>query len=527
MSYYNIMSLIKNTTNNDDIYDLFNNSKDLLNKDHFTELINRNILIDDKLLNLDIYNINDYINDIKSLEEEQITNHLKNIIKYIKTEDEKDKLLLYINDNIKYYYKSNIMDYINNKEKQISYKEWMKKYPKLWVNLLHFNNIQLSIKKDIHLKIFSNIEILEYYDIEIDKYRNYILNYIDKIFNDYNINRGLNIDSINYLLSYTFKSNLYNKYNIILDGILKNIRYKGCIIYIIKNEFYDINNVNKIIEFYKKNDLNLNKILDYYKRNNLTLDSRFNIHQYDNKYFDFLFKYLFNIDDAIKNHINISSSINYTKDNICNIYCYTYLKFNHSSTNDNNKYIFLQYILKYIFINNIDFNFNDLDNNTIIYILDDYINNNEKLINSNIFNKLLTNCINDNKIKLTPNIYNIMKTIKNTPIFNINFNIISNIAFINIIKNIIIKNINYNNINILNFLDENIDYIDKNELNFNKKLNRYLDYNRNNIINKYKNLEKELSNYNLKISFISKLYNKNINKLNIGYDISKLIYDYI
>ena len=510
-NYYTIMNNIKNMTNNDDIYELFSSSKDFLNKDHFIELINRNILIDEKLLNLGIYNIYDYFNDIKLLDDKNDTagtfgdnyiikrNHIYNIIKYIKTDEERDIILLFINENIKYYGFQDIMLYIHDKDKQKSYKEWNVKYPRLWKKLLEINNIPIPFKNDIYLNLFRDIDILEYFDIDIEKYRNMLLDNIDKVFtnNSNKFNNGLiNKDSINYFLSYTFNSNSLDKFNIIFNAILSNNRYFDCIIYIIKNDIYNNDDINKIV--------------NYYKINNLVLDHV--IKPCDYKYLDFIFKYIYNIDKTIQSYkFNNYTNLTMTQNDI-----------------DSCKYelIFLQYLIRHIFINNIDYDFDKLNKDSIIFILNDFIKNNEIKSSYVIFYDLLKKCINE---------YVYLDEILNSCIFKYIHS-----ACNNIIKNIINNNIDHKDINLLkyinkyyneikssniiknNLINNIITLINNNE--FNKKFYRYLDKYRSEIKkNNYKNLENNLLNYNLKISFISKLNNKS----NIGYDVSKLIFDYL
>jgi hypothetical protein len=169
----------------------------------------------------------------------------------------------------------------------------------------------------------------------------------------------------------------------------------------------------------------------------------------------------------------------------------------------------LIYLINYIFVNNIEYDFNKYDKLIRCDILNEYISYNKDF--NKKFNIMINNYVenmNEFEYKCDTNLRNYINNIHK----NNNNKLVYNIIYYDIKINNINKLLDHMNTN-------NVKYNNK---IYNIKLYRFINKYQNKIINKYSNLEKLNNNYKLNISYMSKIFNNKICD-----DLCKNIFDYL
>jgi len=468
--------VFKSSKYNNKFYHLlfYLNEKKLLKKNHYSQLIKQGYNINKDIINLDEYNVIDFINDINNnISGIFLYNYISTIIKLLKDEDH--NFLLYLNNNPDYINRYPIInEYIYNKTIHKEYLEWNNKYPKLWNKIIEYYINDYDFRSSLkHLNHF-NIDKKILFDIFYNK-----LNDIIKYTNDYDLKA-----IINFLIEYSFINKDLIKYTILLDIILNDTRFENNIFYIIHNKYYLDEHKQKIINYLKLNNNIYCHIID----------------EYSDSLYDFLFTNVLDINIYINNYLDLY------------IDKYYMLKLNDNTVTMNIFNKLLLYLLNYIFVNNIDYNFDKYDKLIRCDILNEFIVYNKKSCdNLDKFNFMIDNYIeninefeyiSDNNMRNYIN--NIHKKDNNKLVYNI------------IYYDIKISNID----KLLEYMNNND--IEKNDKIYRMKLYRFLNKYQNKIKNKYNKLEKLNENYKLNIDFLMKTF-----KNKICDDLCKNIFDYL
>jgi hypothetical protein len=487
-----ILDLIKNNVFRSSKYNskfyhllLYFNDKKLLKKIHYSQLIKQNYNVNKDIINLDEYNVIDFLNDINNdISGVYLFNYLSTIIKLLKDEDH--KFLLYLNDNPDYLNRYPIIEkYIYNKTIHIEYLEWNNKYPKLWNKIIEYYINDYDFRSSFkHLNHF-NIDKKILFDIFYNK-----LNDLMKYTNDYDLKT-----IINFLIEYSYSNKDLIKYTILLNIILNDTKYENNIFYIIHNKYYS---AGQTLKSFSNTDDHKQKIINYLINNNNIYCNV--LDEYSDSLYDFLFDNILDINIYINNYLDLY------------IDKYYMLKLNDNSVTMNIFNKLLLYLINYVFVNNIDYNFNKYDKLIRCDILNEFI----------IYNKNL----NDNLDKFNFMINNYIENINE-------FEYICDVNMKNYINNIhkkdnnkLVYNIIYYDIKINN-IDKLLEYMNNNNIDYNDKiyrmkLYRFINKYQNKINNKYNKLEKLNKNYKLNISYLMKtLKNK------ICDDLCKNIFDYL
>jgi len=252
------------------------------------------------------------------------------------------------------------------------------------------------------------------------------------------------------------------------------------------------------------------------------------IDEYSDSLYDFLFDNVLDINIYINNYLDLY------------INKYYMLKLNNNSVTMNIFNKLLLYLINYVFVNNIDYNFNKYDKLIRCDILNEFIVYNKKLYavgtdlsldkslaQKNVVNTTFFNgTFGDNLDKFNEMIDNYIENINE-------FKYISDVNMRNYINNIhkkdnnkLVYNIIYYDIKINN-IDKLLEYMNNNDIDYNDKiyrikLYRFINKYQNKINNKYNKLEKLNENYKLNISYLMKTF-----KNKICNDLCKNIFDYL
>jgi hypothetical protein len=167
------------------------------------------------------------------------------------------------------------------------------------------------------------------------------------------------------LISYTFDNNLIDKYDKLIDFILSHDIYSSIADKIIIKSLYNEKNLYKLVNYYKNKDIY--QILSY------QID-------YNNNYkiFDFIFSNVYDINVIIEKYFDKLVNNNH--------------KWNLWKTIDNT---IITYLSKYIFINNIEYDFTKIEDLKKYNLYVEFIKNNDIKSSYTLFNKLLNDHINN------------------------------------------------------------------------------------------------------------------------------------
>jgi len=451
----------------------FNNNK-LLKKIHYSQLIKQNYNVNKDIINLDEYNVVDLLDDMNNnnISGLYLFNYLTTVINLLKTKEYDHKFLLYLNNNPDYINRYPIINkYIYDKTIHQEYLEWNNKYPKLWNQIIDYYINDFDFRSSLNNLNHFNIDK----KILFDKFYNKLNNLIDYT-NDYDLRT-----IINFLIEYSYLNKDLIKYTILFDLIISNIRYQNNIIYIIHKKYYLNDHKQKIINYLKTNNNIYCNVLD----------------EYHIDFYNFLFDNILDINTHIKNYLDL----------YINKYYDIKLNDHHMSIKIYNN--LLIYLINYIFVNNIEYDFNKYDELIRCDILNEYISYNKNF--SDKFNIMINNYVenmNEFEYKCDTNLRNYINNIHK----NNNNKLVYNIIYYDIKINNINKLLDHMNTN-------NVKYNDK---IYNIKLYRFINKYQNKIINKYNNLEKLNNNYKLNIRYVSKIFNNKICD-----DLCKNIFDYL
>lgn len=481
---------------------LFLNDKQLLKKEHYTQLIKQNYNICNDIINLNNYQVINFIDDIKNnynTINHNLVNYLRTIIKLIKNDIDNHRFLLFLNIYPELINRMPVFikNYIYDKNIHISYKEWSNKYPKLWSHLLDFYNINFS--NDLNFVSFNNLlQNIKHFDIDEEILFNMLIDKLNVIILTMNEYKSTPI--YNFLIEYSFnKKELFLKYITLFHMLLCESKFVKTIFFIIHKKYYLDEYKHKIVN-YLKNIIGIN--YDYIDIISYNYHINIISHNYHIHFFDFVFDNILDINTMITNHLHYEIEKFYKT---------------HVLYGSNNIYLYsnlLLYLVKYIYNNNIDYNFNKYD----------------KLVRCDFLNHYIDYNIDTSSNKFIDDINNYIDDINN----------FEYICYDNNLRSMIDKNFKYNNnrliyqiikndIKITN-IDKLLDYMNNNKntiITFDDKiykikLCRFLDKYHKTILNKYNNLEYLFNQYKLNISYISKISNHKICD-----DICKNIFDYL